>query len=149
LKECGNDIDSGDIWREYIGFLGEREGVTSWEVSQQQDAIRAVYQRAVVIPLANVEMLWREYDQFENKLNKVTVSLWDSRAGGLPHSSGTDTIRNQNSLSLFLPPIPPPPPPLQLSSLRTTLCGNLCWSRVWIEKKSQLLGVHHFEKTIA
>jgi hypothetical protein len=51
------------------------QGTTSWEVQQQQDAIRSVYQRAVVIPLANVEQLWREYDQFENKLNKVTVSL--------------------------------------------------------------------------
>jgi len=75
IKECGNDVDSGEIWKEYIAFLGEREGTTSWEIQQQQDAIRSVYQRAVVIPLANVEQLWREYDQFENKLNKVTVSL--------------------------------------------------------------------------
>src|SRR4051812_11930772 len=57
------------------GVCISEQGTTSWEIQQQQDAIRSVYQRAVVIPLANVEQLWREYDQFENKLNKVTVSL--------------------------------------------------------------------------
>lgn len=35
--------------------------------------MRKVYHRAVVIPLNDVEQLWREYDQFENKINKMTV----------------------------------------------------------------------------
>ena len=38
------------------------------------DALRSVYHRAVVIPLENVESLWRELDAFENKLSKITVS---------------------------------------------------------------------------
>jgi cleavage stimulation factor subunit 3 len=25
IKECGNDVDSGEIWKEYIAFLAERE----------------------------------------------------------------------------------------------------------------------------
>ena len=45
----------------------------AWEIQQQQDTIRKAYHRAVVIPLQEVEQLWREYDQFENKINKMTV----------------------------------------------------------------------------
>lgn len=39
------------------------------------DALRKAYQRAVIIPLDNVEQIWQEYNQFENNLNKMTVSF--------------------------------------------------------------------------
>lgn len=39
------------------------------------DALRSVYHRAVVVPLENVEILWRELDSFENGLNKITVRV--------------------------------------------------------------------------
>ncbi len=51
------------------------QNTNAWEIQQQTDAIRKVYQRAVVIPMNNVEAIWRDYDAFENKQNKVTVSL--------------------------------------------------------------------------
>lgn len=37
------------------------------------DALRKVYHRAVQIPLENVEVLWKDYESFENGLNKITV----------------------------------------------------------------------------
>ena len=39
------------------------------------DNLRKVYQRAVCIPLNNVEALWKAYDAFESGLNKLTVHL--------------------------------------------------------------------------
>lgn len=44
-----------------------------WKEGQKMDDLRRVYQRAVSIPLNNVETIWREYDQYENGLNKITV----------------------------------------------------------------------------
>ena len=38
------------------------------------DALRKTYQRAVQIPLNNVEQIWQEYNQFENQMSKMTVS---------------------------------------------------------------------------
>lgn len=38
------------------------------------DSMRRVYQKSVAIPLNNVEHLWKEYDQWENNLNRLTVS---------------------------------------------------------------------------
>lgn len=37
------------------------------------DALRKIYQRAVQIPLDNVEILWKDYEAFENGLNRITV----------------------------------------------------------------------------
>jgi cleavage stimulation factor subunit 3 len=43
---------------------------TQLEESQKMDSLRRLYQRAIEIPMHNVEAIWREYDQFENGLNK-------------------------------------------------------------------------------
>lgn len=45
----------------------------SWEQQQQTDNVRKTYQRAVSIPLNNVEALWKSYDAFESGLNKLAV----------------------------------------------------------------------------
>ena len=37
------------------------------------DALRRIYQRAVQIPLENVEILWKDYEAFERGLNQITV----------------------------------------------------------------------------
>ena len=39
------------------------------------DLLRKLYQKAVKIPLSNVEQIWKDYDAFENGLNKLTVSV--------------------------------------------------------------------------
>ena len=46
------------------------------------DALRKVYHRAVQIPLENVEVLWKDYEAFENGLNKITVRECTTRAHG-------------------------------------------------------------------
>lgn len=93
LSHVGQDKDSGEIWMEYIAFLKSGEvsvdvtfsgpllisanivmkATTTWEEQQKMDALRKVYHRAVQISLENVEAIWRELDQFENGLNKITV----------------------------------------------------------------------------
>ncbi len=44
-----------------------------YEEGQKITKIRKVYQRSIVLPIVNVELLWRDYDQFEHKLNKALV----------------------------------------------------------------------------
>ena len=52
-----------------------------WDEQQKMVAIRQAYQQAVQIPLENVKRLWEEYQEFENKLDKITV------CGPLHHAS--------------------------------------------------------------
>ncbi|GAO46479.1 hypothetical protein G7K_0710-t1 [Saitoella complicata NRRL Y-17804] len=73
LSNIGMDYESGPIWKDYLDFIKSGEATTSWEESQKMDHTRKTYQRAICIPLSNIEQLWREYDQFENGINRTTA----------------------------------------------------------------------------
>lgn len=74
LQHVGIDIQAGPIWSDYITFLKSAPATSTWEEQQRSDLVRKTYQRAVVIPLNNVEALWRDYNTFENSINKQTVT---------------------------------------------------------------------------
>lgn len=73
LNHIGLDKDAGTLWSDYLFFLKTGETHSAWEEQQKMDIMRKTYQRAICIPLNNVEHIWKEYDQFENALNKVTA----------------------------------------------------------------------------
>ena len=58
LDKMGLDILSFPIWNDYINFLKSVEAVGSYAENQKITAIRKVYQRGVVNPMANIESLW-------------------------------------------------------------------------------------------
>jgi cleavage stimulation factor subunit 3 len=77
LANIGSDRDSGKIWTEYIQFIRSAPGQiggSSWQDQQKMDQLRKAYQRAICVPMSTVNNLWKEYDQFEMSLNKMTVS---------------------------------------------------------------------------
>ncbi|KAI1645255.1 uncharacterized protein F4817DRAFT_360146 [Daldinia loculata] len=75
LGAIGQDRDAGGIWQDYIQFIKSgpgQVGGAGWQDQQKMDVLRKAYQRAVAIPMANVNSLWKEYDHFEMGLNKMT-----------------------------------------------------------------------------
>lgn len=78
LANVGCDRDAGRIWQEQIDFVKKAPGNvggSSWLDQQKMDTLRKAYQKAVTQPVTGVEAIWREYDQFEHGLNKMTVNL--------------------------------------------------------------------------
>ncbi|EMR08331.1 hypothetical protein PNEG_03171 [Pneumocystis murina B123] len=73
LAHVGIDKDCGSIWSDYINFVKTAEKNSMWEEQQKIDHIRRIYHRAICIPIANIETLWREYDAFENNFNRSTA----------------------------------------------------------------------------
>ena len=73
LQHVGIDLTSGSIWSDYLAFLKTGPASSTWEEQQRNDLVRKTYQRAVMIPLNNVETLWRDYSTFENAINKQTA----------------------------------------------------------------------------
>ncbi|XP_026810238.1 protein suppressor of forked [Rhopalosiphum maidis] len=69
LEKIGMDIHSHNIWQDYITFLSSVEAVGSYAENQKITAIRKVYQRGVVNPMINIELLWKEYLAFEQSIN--------------------------------------------------------------------------------
>ncbi|KAG0148416.1 hypothetical protein CROQUDRAFT_654918 [Cronartium quercuum f. sp. fusiforme G11] len=73
VEHIGIDPESGQIWQDYINFLKLGEATDTWQGQQKMDNLRTVYQKAVVIPLNNLEQLWKDYDAFEHQMSKMTA----------------------------------------------------------------------------
>lgn len=71
LEKIGMDIMSYQIWVDYINFLKAVEAVGSYAENQRITAVRKVYQRGIVNPMINIELLWKDYCNFENSINPL------------------------------------------------------------------------------
>lgn len=70
LSYVGSDISAGPMWMEYITFLKSMPVVTSME-SQRMTSMRKAYQKAIVTPTHHIEQLWKDYENFENSINRT------------------------------------------------------------------------------
>ncbi|XP_042375309.1 cleavage stimulation factor subunit 77-like isoform X1 [Zingiber officinale] len=73
LNYVGYDISSGPVWLEYIAFLKSLPVTTAQEESHRMANLRKVYQRAIVTPTHHVEQLWKDYENFENSVNRTAA----------------------------------------------------------------------------
>lgn len=83
LSNVGLDKEAGGLWHDYLTFLAESETYSPYEEQLKMDAQRKVYHRVLSIPVANIESIWKDYDAFENGLNKLTAKklLTEKSAG--------------------------------------------------------------------
>ncbi|EED19907.1 CFIA complex component Rna14, putative [Talaromyces stipitatus ATCC 10500] len=75
LTHVGLDRDAASLWLDYVEFIKTGPGVvggTNWQDQQKMDLLRKAYQRAICVPTHSLNTLWKEYDQFEMGLNKLT-----------------------------------------------------------------------------
>ncbi|KAG8827959.1 mRNA 3'-end-processing protein rna14 [Serendipita sp. 399] len=73
LRFVGQDREAGEIWKDYIEYIKDDPTSNERENQEKMDLLRSVYRRAVQIPIDNLEQIWREWDSFENGLNKLTA----------------------------------------------------------------------------
>lgn len=112
----GFDRDSGPIWTEYIQFIKSGPGAVGeqdWESKKKMDLLRRVYQRAIAIPTKNLNQLWREYEQFENSVDKKlgralvsqhSPSYMSAKSANMALDNITRRLQRNN-----LPRLPPAP----------------------------------------
>lgn len=112
----GVDTESGPVWSEYIQFLKSAPGAVGeqdWESKKKMDSLRRVYQRAIAIPTRNLNMLWREYEQFENSIDKKlgralvsqhSPSYMSAKSANMALDNMTRRLQRNN-----LPRLPPAP----------------------------------------
>ena len=77
LDHLGTDMSSGPLWMEYIHYLQQANAKILFgqtapgnEESAKLVTIRRAFQRAVTIPTHSLETLWRDYEKFENGVNR-------------------------------------------------------------------------------
>ncbi|RAL15475.1 cleavage polyadenylation factor subunit RNA14 [Aspergillus homomorphus CBS 101889] len=116
FQHVGVDKDSGSIWSDYVQFIRSgpgNVGGSGWQDQQKMDLLRKAYQKAICVPTQAVHTLWKEYDQFEMGLNKITGRKFlqeQSPAFMTARSSFTELqniTRDLNRTTLpRLPPVP-------------------------------------------
>ncbi|KAA8646210.1 hypothetical protein EYZ11_001500 [Aspergillus tanneri] len=116
LQYVGVDKDSGSIWADYVQFIRSgpgNVGGSGWQDQQKMDLLRKAYQKAIAVPTQAVNTLWKEYDQFEMGLNKLTGRKFlqeQSPAYMTARSSYTELQNITKDLNrTTLPRLPPVP----------------------------------------
>ncbi|CAF4541123.1 unnamed protein product, partial [Rotaria sp. Silwood2] len=71
LEKIGMDVYSYSIWNDYIIFLKSVEAVGSDAENKKMTAVRKVYQKGIMTPMTNVELLWKEYCTYEMGINQM------------------------------------------------------------------------------
>ncbi|KAL2072103.1 hypothetical protein VTL71DRAFT_11446 [Oculimacula yallundae] len=116
LANIGIDKDSGRLWQDYIQFIRSAPGQiggSSWQDQQKMDQLRKAYQRAVNVPMSSLNGLWKEYDQFEMSLNKITGRKFlqeksPSYMSARSANTALDSI-TRGLIRTTLPKLPPAP----------------------------------------
>ncbi|KAL6870527.1 hypothetical protein J3F83DRAFT_736634 [Trichoderma novae-zelandiae] len=116
IDNIGVDRDSGNIWQDYVQFIKSGPGQiggTGWQDQQKMDQLRKAYHRAITVPMSTVNNLWKEYDQFEMGLNKVTGRkfIQERSPGYMSAKSGNIALDNitRDLKRTNLPRLPPAP----------------------------------------
>lgn len=116
LANIGIDKDSGKIWHEYIQFIRMAPGNiggSTWQDQQKMDQLRKAFQRAINVPMSTLNAIWKEYDQFEMSLNKITGRkfLQEKSPNYMSARSANTALENltRNLNRTTLPQLPPAP----------------------------------------
>lgn len=67
VNKVGIDLDSYDLWKDYIDFYKTWTPGSNYELQQRNSSIRKVYKRCLVIPNAKLETMWADYRKWENE----------------------------------------------------------------------------------
>ncbi|KAJ3117094.1 mRNA 3'-end-processing protein rna14, partial [Nowakowskiella sp. JEL0407] len=96
LNNVGSDKESGVIWADYIFFVKSTETTSPFEEQQKNEKMRRIFHRALVTPLSNIEQIWKDYDTFENLLNKQLAKkiVAERSAGYMTARSAVRELRN-------------------------------------------------------
>ncbi|KAJ2365357.1 mRNA 3'-end-processing protein rna14, partial [Coemansia sp. RSA 2607] len=114
LENVGFDREAGKIWMDYINFLSSMQTSAPYEEHQKIKLLRETYQAAVVIPMAKVEEIWKQYDAFENRVDRTTVKQMLSKLSPLymaARAAYRETSKTWDSIRRTQPPHNLPAPP--------------------------------------
>jgi cleavage stimulation factor subunit 3 len=68
VAKMGCTLQSAQIWTQYIDFLKVERAPASGSVNVK---LRKVYQRAVAVPMHNLDAIWTEYEEYESNISVV------------------------------------------------------------------------------
>ncbi|XP_047476364.1 protein suppressor of forked-like isoform X2 [Penaeus chinensis] len=108
--KIGMDYNSYTLWNDYANLLKNVEVVGSYAENQKIMAVRKVYQRGIVTPMANIEQLWKDYLDFEKNINPIIAEKMNIERGRDYMNArrvGKELETETRGLNRHLPSVPP------------------------------------------
>lgn len=137
LNRVENDLQSGQLWSQYIEFLEAAPAASTLEKQHKMDETRKVYRRAVSLPVSNIEQLWRGYNAFENSVARTAARKFiDERSAAYMHARSV--ARELGNLTKGLNMTTLPQPRDFSAAEQTQLAG---WRKLVAFEKSNPLNV--------
>lgn len=139
VNKVGVDLDSYDLWKDYVDFFKGWNPGSNWELQQKTDLIRKLYRRCLVIPNAKIETMWADYRKWENEVsnpNSASKFIADLSTAYMEVRPWTTEWLNatENQIRRKLVPHSPYDDPSDIVANQVTL-----WFRwVELEKKNKL-----------
>lgn len=99
--ECiGQDIAANAVWSDYIAFLKNAKASNQYEKSINMNQLRRAYQRALLVPMHQMERLWTDYEEWEKSVDptnpnatEALIRDWEPKVGvacaGTPRCNAT------------------------------------------------------------
>lgn len=96
ISNIGFDLNSSAVWEDYLSWISRSEAKSNYEEQQKMDKMRRIFHQAILIPQVRIEQIWKDYDSFENGLNKMTAKKFMSErsAGYMTARSALRELRN-------------------------------------------------------
>ncbi|CAK5012823.1 unnamed protein product [Meloidogyne enterolobii] len=69
IDKVGMDFQSYSIYNDCVTFLKQQEVKGQYAENQKITAIRKIFKKGLVTPMANIEQLWNDYCSFEKSVN--------------------------------------------------------------------------------
>lgn len=69
LDNVGYSIESGPIWKDYIDFLRDYPEA-QMDPTKKMAAVRRAYQRALSVPMEQLDALWKDYEAYEKIISE-------------------------------------------------------------------------------
>jgi cleavage stimulation factor subunit 3 len=95
-----------------FSIISHFQAQSTYEEQQQMDKLRKVYHQAILIPVSNIEQIWRDYDAFEHGLNRMTAKkfMGERSAGYMTARSALRELRGlKDPISKISPVLARPP----------------------------------------
>ncbi|KAK3887799.1 hypothetical protein Pmani_024674 [Petrolisthes manimaculis] len=120
IDKIGMDYNSYTLWNDYANLLKNVEVVGSYAENQKIMAVRKVYQRGIITPMANIEQLWRDYLEFEKNINPIIAEKMNIERGRDYMNArrvGKELEAETRGLNRHLPSVPPSGQPEEIKQV--------------------------------
>lgn len=112
VNKVGTDVDSAELWKDYLDFFKSWTPSSSWEQQQKTDLIRRLYRRCLVIPVAKIESTWAEYTKWENEVSTpnsaskfiadLSTSYMEARSWNTEFKNATKGLLRRRTIPMSL-----------------------------------------------